>query len=224
MLPAQAEATAQAGASSSTAEAVTTKAAATQAFVEMAGRSTQPAEAIILAQTVAQARRQEAADENWSRLWWVWYCLAPLAVGGVGLAVVVFVGKILLDAWMEWQDRKRRMYETRRGTVVWMDDGSGTLVPVLLGDGMQTARRVVDLNAVRSASELDFVTAGTDMGAAVAQRHVPRLRAALHHAPQGRRQLDVSRGRVPPAPDHAGGSAVSWSRYPSTMCFTPARV
>jgi hypothetical protein len=78
------------------------------------------------------------------------------------------------------------------------------------------ARKVAAEVAAATAAPVEGVegveAAETSDRAALAQRHVTRLRAALDHPAQGRRQLVASRGRLPSAPAHACGSAVSWSR------------
>lgn len=71
-----------------------------------------------------QARRRQMMDDLRS-------IVIPIAQMVIFLLVLAGAWRAF-TWWIEWQDRKRSMYETRQGTVVWVLDGDGTPQPRLL--------------------------------------------------------------------------------------------
>jgi len=120
---AYAQQTSQAGEATVTERA---RAATTTARGE-AALATQTSQALEAAAN--DARRREARLEF---LNWLYYGLALTAA--LGMAMGLWRGIPTLFAWgLEWADRRRAIYETRAGTVAWMEvDGAAR--PVLLSE------------------------------------------------------------------------------------------
>ena len=102
----------------------------------MGARATQTVTALELEREVRTAVRREMQDE----LLGSWLPLIGLAVviGGIGLFFSLAIRAS--DWFLEWRDRKMRLFETRHGTVAWYPGEDGFWEPRLLAAGPSNAK------------------------------------------------------------------------------------
>jgi hypothetical protein len=143
-------ATATAAAASSRATAVQAGAwaEATQRSVELQEtlqadqmRATQTALALAVQADVRRAEQNAMWDDFWS-------VLRPALALFVILALILMAFWMAVQTyqwWLTWQDRRNSHFETRSGTVVWIANGEGEMVPQLLATlrpvGVRASRR-----------------------------------------------------------------------------------
>ncbi len=138
-----------------------------------AARATQTALAVQVERDTAAARRAEQFADFWAGF----KTVVAVVIMCLMVGLATYMTFQIFVWWVNWRDRRMRMFETRNGTLVWIDPNDN-LQPEILGVPSAVARKslpsrswgVPDLNLV---SDLPAVRSITPSGSVLASRPDP---------------------------------------------------